>query len=332
MFNITFFIILVLLNYFLFLFNYKIANKLNLFDHPNTIRKIHKHKIPITGGTIFYLNLLLIILFKNNYEYGNFINLSHFNLSVFILCLTLIFFIGIYDDKYNLSPNKKLLYTFLVCVFFVYFNANFRIKELNFLFYSQAINLNSFSFIFTIFCFLVFMNAFNMIDGINGLSVSYFFICFFYLLISGFDLKLFFYFCVPIIFFLFNNFSNKIFLGDGGALMLAFLLSCFFIQNHNLENIYADQIVLLMILPGLDMIRVTFVRIINNKHAFDADNNHLHHILLAKYGKKISYSIIITLILISSLFSITFDYKYINLFLIIFLLIIYLVLVRKKIE
>ena len=67
--------------------------------------------------------------------------------------------------------------------------------------------------------------------------------------------------------------------------MLGFLLGYIFIKIYNVENnIYADEIVLLMIIPGLDMFRVFLERIISKKNPFHADRKHIHHILIKKFS------------------------------------------------
>ena len=113
------------------------------------------------------------------------------------------------------------------------------------------------------------------------------------LLNNNFNFFLFLFF--PAVIFLFFNFQNKVFLGDS-VLLLGFILSCIFIKFHNEQYIYADQIVLLMIIPGIDMLRVAINRVIKKQHPFKADQSHLHHLILKKYSPKVSYSVIITLV------------------------------------
>jgi len=116
---------------------------------------------------------------------------------------------------------------------------------------------------------------------------------------------------------------NKIFLGDSGSLLLGFILSCLFIKYYNENIIYADQIVLLMILPGIDMLRVATIRLINKKHAFEPDQSHFHHLLLKKYNYKISYTVISGIICLSAINSFFISNNYINLFQIVVIIILY---------
>ena len=235
----------------------------------------------------------------------------------------LVFLVGLYDDRYSLKPNTKLILIAIIVATSVNISETFQVNYLNFLFYENTIYLNNFGIIFTIFCFLVFLNAFNMMDGINGLSVTYFLICLIYLVLLNNNLNFFLFLLLPAVIFLFFNFQNKVFLGDSGSLLLGFILSCIFIKFHNEDYIYADQIVLLMIIPGIDMLRVAINRILKKQHPFKADQSHLHHLILKKYSPKVSYIVIITLIGITALMSQIFTSKFINLSQIIVILIIY---------
>ena len=93
--------------------------------------------------------------------------------------------------------------------------------------------------------------------------------------------------------FLYFNFKGKMFLGDNGTLLLSFIISYFFIKSSNLKEIfYADEIFLIMMIPGFELLRLAISRIINNKHPFLPDNNHIHHILIDKVGYLKSFLII----------------------------------------
>ena len=95
----------------------------------------------------------------------------------------MLFFFGFIDDKYDLNPYIKLLLLILSILFLFYLNDDFLIKELKFSFLNKNIQLGNFSLIFTLLCYLLFINAFNMFDGINLQSSIFFgsFIIFFFL-------------------------------------------------------------------------------------------------------------------------------------------------------
>ena len=96
---------------------------------------------------------------------------------------------------------------------------------------------------------------------------------------------------------------NKIFLGDTGITLLAVYISYVLIKDYNLNrNLYCDEIFLIMMLPGIDMIRVYFTRLIKKKDPFVSDKSHLHHILLRRISKQYVFLyqfIFISLILMS---------------------------------
>ena len=83
-----------------------------------------------------------------------------------------------------------------------------------------------------------------------------------------------------------RNLKNKLFLGDNGIYILGILLAVSIIYEHNISEsiIFADEIFLLLVLPGLDLLRLTIIRIINNKNAFYGDRNHIHHIFLNNFS------------------------------------------------
>ena len=127
------------------------------------------------------------------------------------------------------------------------------ITKLQFSFVEKIIHLGNFSYFFTILCFLLFVNAFNMIDGINGLAATYTLIIF--LIYISQDIFLIFLTIISLnlLFYIFFNFKNLMFLGDSGSLILGFLISYISIRayNQNLIN-NTDEIFLIMCIPGYE--------------------------------------------------------------------------------
>ena len=130
----------------------------------------------MAGGIILFINIILYFIFFNLNEnlisaeiiFKNLNELNHFFLTSF-----LIFLIGFIDDKKDLNPNKKFLFLIIILGQFIFFNQFILIKSLELSFMNNSYNLGSYSYIFTLFCFLVFLNAFNMFDGMNLQSSSY---------------------------------------------------------------------------------------------------------------------------------------------------------------
>ena len=88
-------------------------------------------------------------------------------------------------------------------------------------------------------------------------------------------------------------------------------LGAWFVLSYNIEkSFYVDEIVLIMLIPGLDLMRLFLQEYRKKKHPFSADRNHLHHLLSDKYNDKKAYIIILMLIwapvLIAKFFEIYF--------------------------
>ena len=75
------------------------------------------------------------------------------------------------------------------------------------------------------------------------------------------------------------------FLGDSGTMLIAFIVSYFFIKSHNLYNkFFSDEIFLIMMIPGFELLRLAVTRIYKKKHPFSPDRNHIHHLMISKFG------------------------------------------------
>lgn len=266
-----------------------------MYDLPDFKRKIHKIKTSQIGGLIFFFNFNIYLLF-DIFIFNYFIGISY--LALFLAPL-FIFFLGVYDDKYNLSAKAKSFFLIIIILFTVYFNDLLIINEISFLSYEANYSLSNFSLIFTIFCIFIFINALNMYDGING-NLGVYIICIFsYFLFKDTLIILSLSIIFTAIFFIFNNLKNKVFLGDNGSLFISFLISLIIIYKVNTAStFYADEIFILMMLPGIDMARLFVTRIFKKKNPFEADNNHFHHKLISELSFK-RYFIVNLLILVA---------------------------------
>jgi UDP-GlcNAc:undecaprenyl-phosphate GlcNAc-1-phosphate transferase len=297
---ITFFICTVLLNLSIFFFQDKIDKVINIYDQPDKIRKFHKGSIPLTGGILIFINLLFFIIFdffleKKLFFFQDFFNYNRIYFS-FVFGLVSFFFLGLLDDKISISANLKLIIQILILFIVLLLDPNLKIEYIKFSFLDKNFYLNEFSLIFSILCFLLFINAFNMFDGINGQSGLYALINFliFYLFL---DKLIFLLIMFIMVIFLYKNFKNKIFLGNSGSYLISFLISFYYVKFYNSGIINeADFIGLIMFIPGLDLLRLFFLRIYKGKNPFSPDRNHLHHILLRKFNYKWSIFLLFSLI------------------------------------
>ena len=165
-----------------------------------------------------------------------------------------------------------------------------------------------------------------MFDGINYQVAIYSIFLSLFFILNNYFFIFFLTISITLTFFLILNHKNKSFLGDSGTLLLAFIISFSFIKLYNLEFIkYADQIVIYMLIPGLDLIRLFIFRILQKRNPLSPDRYHLHHILIKKFSLAKTLFIIMFLIF----FPIILDYfNFDNFFNIIITTLLYSIVVR----
>ena len=281
---------LIFLNFLYFLYYDQISNNLKLIDTPDSDRKMHSRPIPRSGGFFFLISIVALIIsdiFFTQMQISRTIFIDSFSevLSFYLLFL-IIFLIGIYDDRYNLNANKKIVYSSVFILFFLLLDPSLIINELRFSFTEYTLRIDRIGVFFTLLCFILLLNALNMFDGINLQLSLYVGILFIFLYINSIASLFILLMLTPTCFFIYLNFLGKIFLGDGGSLSLAFIIGYVIIKSYNLGNnyFYCDQIFILFLIPGLDMLRVSIERLFSGVSMFNADKNHIHHLLFNKYG------------------------------------------------
>lgn len=261
-----------------------------LLDEPNN-RSSHKKITPTLGGIAFYFTIMFSFFFLKEFDNSAVV----YNM---LPGLTILFIFGLKDDLVVLSPMSKLIGQ-IVATIFILANSSFHIESLNgFLgIYEMPQYL---SICISSFIMIVIINAYNLIDGIDGLAAGI------GIIISGINLIIFYFLGIDfycylslvvigtLVAFLRYNLSryNKIFMGDTGSLIIGFMLSIFTIKLLTLnsqisasgfpmviENLPLVALVILIV-PLFDTLRVFTIRIVNKKSPFSADRNHMHHILI----------------------------------------------------
>lgn len=275
----NFFSFLIL--FFVFILRNEICSKLKLVDYPND-KSVHREKALLFGGIFLISSLFLniIILILTNKFQNNFFN--------FFLILSF-FFVALIDDIKNLNPNLRIILSIIICFIGISLDSELKINNL-FFFYSDNIYLKNnffFNYVLSILCILLFLNAFNFIDGINGLASTVGLSFFLYLIIKNpLILNLYYFFIISLLFFLFINTKYKVFLGDSGNYLISICIAMILLKENSDQPslYYAEEIFLLLLIPGLDMLRLFIVRIFNKNNPFKGDQNHLHHRLFNKFG------------------------------------------------
>ncbi len=273
---------------------------------PNNDEKIYI----MDSGNVFELSNSNEKIDKFSPKSTDKINIDYFSFSLFICCFLIMIFM-IFDDFFNISPIYRLIFQFLISIVMILMSGEY-LSNIGNLFGYGPIDLQVIAIPFTIFCVVGLMNAFNMIDGLNGICASLTLIPIIYLtFIGNFDYGL----LIPagaIMGFLAYNLGylgkkRRVFLGDSGSNMLGFAVAFICIeysQNLNQQsNINPVTALWLVAIPLVDCIAVMMSRIFKGIMPFRPGRDHLHHKLLDLKikPKKILYIIILLSIILALL-------------------------------
>ena len=263
----------------------KVALRIDLVDKPNQ-RKVHQQPVPLVGGIGVFLASTLTLGLALSFETKP---LTFINTYVAAAILLLM---GVLDDRFDLKASLKLAIQFVLAHFI----------------YSQGIKIESMhglwgvyelapwvQYTLTLTVIAGSINAFNLMDGIDGLAAG--------LAIAGFavfsllamltnehGLVLVFLTCMgALLAFLRFNLSKhqKIFMGDAGSLTLGFVLVVAGIrllqsaQTADQASLTALGVVAILLVPVFDALRVFRRRMKSGKSPFSADRTHLHHLILS---------------------------------------------------
>ena len=247
-------------------------------------RSSHDTSVPNTGGIILCFAVLLpLILFSEYPKQQDF----NFLISAFAVLLIT----GIIDDFNPIPVSYKFLGQFIPAIVIV---TSINEQELIIPFLHDIFQLPFFfNYLFWIIFVVMSINAFNLIDGIDGLAIGLGIIggVFYFLKFKSFEeLNLMIFsisLCLGLLGLLFYNISgkNKIFIGDTGSLLIGGLLVFFALKYMDLsessdKNSSFFMAVGSVFIPLADMIRVTLVRLYDGNSPFKADRCHIHHIVL----------------------------------------------------
>ena len=318
-------LVLLFINLAIFLNFKKFAEVINVYDAPDKKLKLHKKNTPILGGLILIINYSIYLLFQLLFS-DNFLSIPKkiFNIEGYLSILILIFgffILGFYDDKNKLAPKNKLFFSIFLILVSILLNQNLILNSFSLTIFTNKVFLNSFSITFTIFCIILLINALNFFDGINGQSCIFFIIVFSFLFFKS-EMNYFYLLSILLILFiLILNLMNKLFLGDGGIFLMGIIASISLILEHNVQKniLYVDEIFFLLLLPGIDLIRLTVIRVFKGRNAFFGDRNHIHHLLVNKFS--IFYTNLI-LIFVSIIPIIMFLFLELNFFIVFFIFLI----------
>lgn len=230
-----------------------LAFRLGILDEPGG-RKIHKKVTPLLGGLAIYTGYLVGVL-------SNYPNLMHF--LPLMSALTIIFIVGLIDDIHGLSAQTRLIFQFISSLIVI--ASGSRIDFLPAAWWGDMLEV-----IVTFIWLIGVTNAFNYLDGMDGLAtgsaiINLFFFAAILFLTNQHATALFTAIAIgPCIGFLPHNFRKaRIFLGDAGSTFLGFFIASIGVAGYWAEdNIVKITIPILILgVPIFDMLFTTIMRI-----------------------------------------------------------------------
>lgn len=267
----------------------KIAVMKNIVDNPDA-RKIQKIPIPVLGGIAVFFGIIVSLTAT-----GMFYETT--SLFAIMGVMAIMLYVGTMDDILGLSPGMRLVIEILVVLLLVFCN-DYSLNDFHGLWGIDRIP-EWVAVPVTVFACVGIINAINLIDGVNGLSSGYCItacVIFAAVFIWADDKEAASLAVMSIgaliPFFCHNVFGkkSKMFIGDGGTLLMGTILSTFVIGALNMDSPLAEKVapdfgmipftLSVLAIPIFDTLRVMSIRIIRKKSPFSPDKTHLHHLLL----------------------------------------------------
>ena len=266
----------------------KIALLKNIVDNPDA-RKIQKVPIPVLGGIAVFFGIIVSLTFTGLFYETR-------TLFTIVGLMTIMLYVGTMDDILSLSPLKRFVIEITVVLLLVFCNG-YSLDNFHGLWNIYSIPHWA-SVLLTVFACVGIINAINLIDGVNGLSSGY---CITACTLFG---GVFIWaddreaaslavLCVGALipFFCHNVFGkkSKMFIGDGGTLLMGTVMSVFVVCALNNESDIAAKVapnfglipftLAVLAIPVFDTLRVMSARIARGTSPFHPDKTHLHHLL-----------------------------------------------------
>jgi UDP-N-acetylmuramyl pentapeptide phosphotransferase/UDP-N-acetylglucosamine-1-phosphate transferase len=246
-----------------------LIDQTNISDHKSFISG-HK-TTPLLGGFVFFL--ILVFFLPENYKY--------FTILIFFIFLT-----GLLSDLDILhSPFLRIIFQTIIIGVYLFLFDNF-VSSIRISSFDNLLNIFFIKLFFTSFCILVLINGTNFIDGVNTLVVGYFILVTSNVLylteVKNLDLDILLVstclICLVVIYVF--NFFGKIYLGDGGAYLISFVIGVTLIQFSN-DNYLVSPYYIVAILwyPAYENLFSIIRKKILKKLPSEADNEHLHQLI-----------------------------------------------------
>lgn len=267
----------------------RIAIMKDIVDNPDA-RKLQKAPVPVLGGIAVFFGIIVSLTAT-----GMFFETR--SLFAIMGVMAIMLYVGTMDDILGLSPTVRFIIEIIVVLLLVFCNY-YSLNDFHGLWGVYAIP-EWLAIPVTVFACVGIINSINLLDGVNGLSSGYCItacIIFFFTFVWADDKEAASLAVMSIgsliPFFCHNVFGkkSKMFMGDGGTLLMGTIMSTFVIEALNMDSPLADKVgenfgmiaftIAVLSITIFDTLRVMVMRIIRHKSPFQPDKTHLHHLLL----------------------------------------------------
>lgn len=269
----------------------RLCERFRLLDVPTDGRRVHINAVPRLGGIAIFLSMAVALstlpLVSNLLTHS----LAYYKDQMLVAAIpaTLVLLLGIYDDLRGTNAAVKFIGLGLIGALF--FALGGRIEGLAIPFIGTVQFPLAVSFFITVFWLVAISNAFNLIDGMDGLATGAALFASIVILIvslgqgSPLMIVVSLVLCGALAGFLRYNFNPaSIFLGDSGALFIGFLLAALAVLSAQKATTSVAVITPLLAfgLPVVDTSVTMARRLISGQPMFQGDGEHIHHMLLAR--------------------------------------------------
>ncbi|WP_082190389.1 MraY family glycosyltransferase [Frateuria defendens] len=257
---------------------YRFARAWGLVDHPDA-RKQHVGDIPLVGGLAALVGVMAGVLLDGD---------AQLFVRTLLGTAAVLALVGALDDRYNVSVRTRLLVE-AAAVLTMIAVTGVHIHTLGHLF-GYEFELGVFGIPLTVVAVIGLLNAFNMMDGIDGLAGSLALVSIGAMLVYQDALQwprviVLVLLAAALLPYLVANLGlvgRKVFLGDAGSMLVGYMLAWSLIRlsqepSHELSAI---DTLWCVALPVLDTLAVMVRRLREGKSPFKPDRGHIHHIML----------------------------------------------------
>ncbi|WP_174705708.1 UDP-N-acetylglucosamine--undecaprenyl-phosphate N-acetylglucosaminephosphotransferase [Mixta gaviniae] len=266
---------------FLF-FARKAAKKVGLVDRPN-YRKRHQGLIPLVGGISVYAGICFTFVITNYY-------LPHAML--YLACAGVLVLVGALDDRFDISVKIRAVVQAAIAIVMMVVGKLY-LLSLGYIIGPMELVVGPFGYVLTLFAVWAAINAFNMVDGIDGLLGGLSCVTF-----GAMGIILFFdgqhslaMWCfamiaatLPYILLNLGVFGKryKVFMGDAGSTLIGFTIIWILLETtqgvtHPITPVTA---LWLIAIPLMDMVAIMYRRLRKGMSPFSADRQHIHHLIM----------------------------------------------------